>query len=79
MSQQLWRLDPQSKAAVLEYKRTSRYVAELRRDLVDLCEIGWHSPNREQQTWARQQVASIRHELDEIEAGRLGAPEDWQG
>ena len=79
MAQQLWRLNDGAKRALLAWKREKRYVAELKQNLVDLSEIAWDAQNEELKVWCRQQVASIRHELDEIEAGRLTTPEDWKG
>ena len=79
MSQQLWRLDDQSLAAVLKHKREQRYIAELKTDLADFREIFWAPAFDEQRLWAQDQIKSILHELDEIEAGRLGVPADWEG
>ena len=79
MSQQLWRLDDQTKAAVLSHKREQRYIAELNRDLDDFRAIFWAPAFDEQRLWAQDQIKSIVHELEEIEAGRLGVPADWQG
>lgn len=79
MSQQLWRLDDQTKEAVLSYKREQRYIAELNRDLEDFRAIFWAPMFDEQRIWAQHQIKSILHELDEIEAGRRGVPSDWQG
>ena len=79
MSQQLWRLDDQTKAVVLNHKREQRYIAELNRDLEDFRDIFWAPSSDEQRLWSQDQIKSIVHELDEIEAGRLGVPEDWRG
>jgi len=79
MSQQLWRLDDQTKAAVLNHKREQRYIAELKTDLADFREIFWAPIDGGQRSWAEQMIKSIEHELAEIEAGRLGVPEFWQG
>ena len=79
MSQQLWRLDDQTKAAVLKHKREQRYIAELNRDLDDFRAIFWAPAFDEQRLWAQDQIKSIVHELEEIEEGRLGVPADWVG
>ena len=79
MSQQLWRLDDQTKAAVLNHKREHRYVDALQDELRDFREIFWHPMHDGQRAWAEQMIKSIEHELDEIEAGRLGVPENWKG
>ena len=79
MSQQLWRLDDQTKAAVLNHKRENRYIAELKQDLADFREIFWAPIDGGQRSWAEQMIKSIEHELEEIEAGRQGVPEFWQG
>lgn len=79
MSQELWRLDDQTKSVVLKHKREQRYIAELNRDLEDFRDIFWAPAFDEQRLWAQDQIKSIVHELDEIEAGRLGVPEDWRG
>lgn len=79
MSQQLWRLDDQTKATVLKYKREQRYIAELNRELDDFRTIFWSPAFDEQRLWAQDQIKSILHELDEIESGRLGVRSDWVG
>ena len=79
MSNQLWRLDEQTKDAVLEHMRTNRYVAELKRDLEDFRELFWRPSFPEQRVWAKAMIKSCEHELEQIEAGNVGAPDDWQG
>ena len=80
MSQQLWRLDEQTKKAVLQHKRNNRYIAELKQDLEDYnAIIECPCADGGQRSWAHQMIKSIEHELAEIEAGRLDAPEWWKG
>lgn len=79
MSQQLWRLDEQTKKSVLAHKREQRYIAELNRDLADFRDIFWHPHFPEQRSWAEQMIKSIEHELAEILDGRLSVPADWKG
>ena len=79
MSLQLWRLDDQTKAAVLKHKREQRYVAELKQDLADFRDIFWAPIDGGQRSWADQMIKSIEHELAEIEAGRATAPDSWEG
>jgi hypothetical protein len=58
MSQQLWRLDDQTKAAVLNYKREQRYIAELNRDLDDFRAIFWAPAFDEQRHRTRSSLFS---------------------
>ena len=67
----------QSKQAVRDWKRLNAFVAELQADLRDFREIFWDPADDRQRAWAGQMIKSITHELDEIEAGRLGVPADW--
>ena len=76
MSLQLWRLDEQSREAVLNHKRINRHVRELEEDIVGLCVLINETEIPEQKVWADHQIRSIEHEIAEIKAGRLGLPED---
>ena len=72
--------EDQTKQAVTNWKRENRYIAELNADLADFRDLFWEpQANDELRLWAQDQIKSIVHELDEIEAGRLGVPESWQG
>ncbi|QBP06112.1 hypothetical protein [Synechococcus phage S-B68] len=67
----------QVKKAVRDMKRLNAYIAELQTDLRDFHEIFWDPASEQQRAWAGQMIKSMTHELDEIEAGRLGVPADW--
>ena len=76
MSQQLWRLDEQSKKAVLNFKRINRHIRELEEEIVALCVLINETEIPEQKVWADHQIRSIEHEIAEVRSGRLGLPED---
>ena len=76
MSQQLWRLDEQSREAVLNWKRINRHVRELEEEIVGLCVLINETEIEGQKVWANHQIRSIEHEIAEIKAGRLGLPEE---
>ena len=76
MSLQLWRLDEQSKKAVLNHKRINRHLRELEEEIVSLCVLINQTEIPEQKVWADHQIRSIEHEIAEVRAGRLGLPED---
>ncbi len=69
----------EDKQALASIRRERRYIAELKRDLVDFRDIFWAPTHAGQRTWANQMIKSIEHEMDEIEAGRLGVPASWKG
>ena len=68
----------QDKQALATVRRERRYVAELNQDLADFRELAWFGVDQRQKDWAQMMVKSVEHELEEIEAGRLGVPEYWQ-
>ena len=76
MSLQLWRLDQQSREAVLNFKRINRHLKELEEEIVSLCVLINETEIPQQKVWADHQIRSIEHEMVEIRAGRLGLPED---
>ena len=64
MSQQLWRLDDETREAVLAFKADNRRIAELEAELRDFRDIFWSPAFPEQRSWAKQMIKSIEHELD---------------
>ena len=76
MSLQLWRLDEQSKKAVLNHKRINRHLRELEEEIISLCVLINETEIPEQKVWADHQIRSIEHEIAEIKSGRLGLPEN---
>ena len=66
MSQQLWRLDEQSREAVLNWKRTNRLIKELEEEIVGLCVLINETEIPEQKVWADHQIRSIEHELAQL-------------
>ena len=76
MSQQLWRLDDETRKAVLRNKRLNRHVTKLLEEIAQLSAFQNQTLIPEQKTWAKHQIKSIVHEVNEINAGRLGLPED---
>ena len=69
----------EDKQALASIRRERRYIDELKTDLADFREIFWAPIDGGQRSWADQMIKSIEHELNEIEAGRLGVPEFWVG
>lgn len=67
------------KQALANIRRERRYIEVLQQELSDFREIFWRPAHDGQRAWAEQMIKSIEHELDEIDAGRLGVPEDWRG
>ena len=67
MSQQLWRLDEQSREAVLTHKARNRRIAELKQDLADFDELKSSGMlDGGQLSWVDMMVKSINHELDTL-------------
>ena len=66
MSLQLWRLDEQSREAVLNWKRTNRLIKELEEEIVGLCVLINETEIPEQKVWADHQIRSIEHELAQL-------------
>ena len=67
MSQQLWRLDEQSREAVLAHKARNRRIAELKQDLADFDELKSSGMlDGGQLSWVDMMVKSINHELDTL-------------
>ena len=76
MSQQLWRLDQQSREAVLNFKSINRHLKELEEEIVSLCVLINETKIPEQKVWADHQIRSIEHEMAEIRVGRLGVTDN---
>lgn len=59
-------IDEDSKQAVADWRAHNRKVAELKQEIRDFRDIFWNPAFPEQKVWARQQIQSIEHELDQM-------------
>ena len=66
MSQQLWRLDEQTREAVLEHKRRNRHITKLLKEIANLSAFENQTSIPEQKVWAQHQIRSILHEVNSL-------------